>query len=170
MRLQWVNSAGGPLICASPANGKMWRGTRGSSIDGTESDYFRACEQMDYINVIPCGASEVLVLGDEPLQSAFVLKDDSVIVVRWVSCLSNEHAASAIARLPSVAPVVEESKKFRLDESGLIMFDASLDRVDPLACANVDLQPGMFTVRTEAYEREGVCEFLIHRLIRDQFL
>lgn len=167
MNLQWVNSAGGPLVCASPAAGKMWRGTRGSSVGGVESDYERACDQTDYISVILCGSAQVLVLGDEPLLSAFALRDEGVIVVRWVSCVSNEHAANAIVQLPLVLPAVEEPKKIQLDDSGLIMFDAASDSVDPSSRARVNVKPGVFTVTTEKYKSEGACEFLVHRLLRD---
>ncbi len=168
MNLKWINSAGGPLMCASPAVGRMWRGTHGSSVGGAESDYERACDQVDYVSAIACGSAQVLVLGDEPLQSAFVVKSEGVLVVRWVSCVSSERAASAIAQLPSALPVIEEPTKFRLDDRGLIMFDPALDSIDPAVCASVDLKPGVFTVTTEKYKSEGAYEFLVHRLLRDQ--
>lgn len=168
MNLHWVNSAGGPLVCASPAVGRAWRGTRASSVGGGQSDYERACDQVDYVSVIACGPAQVLVLGDEPLQSTFVVKDEGVLVVRWVSCVSSERAASAIAQLPSALPTIEEPTKFRLDDRGLIMFDAALDGIDPAVCASVDLKPGVFMVTTEKYKSEGAYEFLVHRLLRDQ--
>jgi len=168
MNLQWINSAGGPLVCASPAAGREWRGTQGSSIGVARSDYERACDEMDYVGAIAGGSSQVLVLGDEPLQSAFVVKDEGVLVVRWVSCVSSERAASAIAQLPSALPSIEVPIKFRLEDRGLIMFDAALDSIDPAACAGVDLKPGVFTVTTEKYKSEGAYEFLVHRLLRDR--
>ncbi|MES2952854.1 MAG: Imm21 family immunity protein [Pseudomonadota bacterium] len=168
MKLEWINSAGGPLICASPAAGRIWGGTRGSSVGGAESDYDRACDQVSYVSAIACGSAQVVVLGDEPLQSAFVVKSDSVLVVRWVSCVSSERAASAIAQLPSALPAIEEPTKFRLDDRGLIMFDSAVASIDPAVCSKVDLRPGVFTVTTEKYKSEGVHEFLVHRFIRDR--
>ena len=168
MKLKWINSTGGPLVCASSVAGGIWRGTRGSSIGGPESDYERACDQVDFVSVIACGSAQVVVLGDEPLQSAFVVKSEGVIVVRWVSCVSSAHAASAIAKLPSVLPAIEEPTKFRLDDRGLIMFDAAADCIDPAVVSNVDVKPGMFTATTEKYKSEGCYEFLVHRFIRDQ--
>lgn len=168
MNLRWFNSAGGPLVCASPAAGKAWRGTQGSSVGEARSDYERACDQLDYVGAIACGPSQVLVLGDEPLQSAFVVKDEGVLVLRWVSCVSSECAANAIAQLPSALPSIEEPTKFYLDDRGLIMFDAALGSIDPAACAGVDLKPGVFTVTTEKYKSEEAYEFLVHRLLRDR--
>ena len=168
MNLDWVVSAGAPLLCAPPTAVRMWRGTRGNSVGGVEADYDRACKQSDYVGVIPCGPSHVLVLGDEPLQSTFVLKADQVLVVRWVSCLSTEHAVDAIDVLPSVLPALGEPTKFRLDESGLIMFDAALFDVDPSSCARVELRPGVLLVTTERYQRQGAFEFLVHRFLYER--
>jgi hypothetical protein len=168
MSLHWVNSAGGPLICASPAAARAWRGTRASSVGGGQSDYERACDQVDYVSVIACGPARVLVLGDEPLQSTFVVKAEGALVVRWVSCLSSERAASAITQMPSVLPTTEEPTKFRLEDRGLIMFDSALDSIDPAVCTRVDLRPGVFTVTTEKYKSEGDYEFLVHRILRAQ--
>jgi hypothetical protein len=168
MNLQWIHSAGGPLICASPAAGKLWKGTQGSSIKAVQSDYERACDQVDYVSVISCGSLQVLIFGDEPLQSAFVVKDEGVFVVRWVSCVSNESAASAIAQLPTRLPVIEEPTNFHLDDRGLIMFDASACGLEPIAFVNVDLKPGSFTVTTEKYKSEGAYEFIVHRLLRNR--
>jgi hypothetical protein len=96
-----------------------------------------------------------------------LLKDEDLIVVRWVSCVSAEHAANAIAQLPAVLPAIEESTKFGLDDSDLIMFDAALDNVDPFTCQRVELEPGVYTVTAEKFKSEGIFEFLIHRLLRD---
>jgi hypothetical protein len=166
MNLQWINSAGGPLLCASHAVGKAWRGMRGSSVGEVRSDYERACDQMDYVGAVACGSSQVLVLGDEPLQSTFIVKDGCVLVVRWVACESSERAVSAIAQLPSILPTIEDPKSFRLDDFGLIMFDSALDGGNSSTHASVDLQPGVYAVTTELYKSERVYEFLVHRFLR----
>ena len=166
MNLQWINSAGGPLVCASPATGRIWRGVHGSSVKSLETDYERACGQMDYVGIIPCGPSQVLILGDEPLQSAFAGTDEGVIIVRWVSCTSNEHATEAIAQLPVKLPTIEEPKTFYLNDSGLLMFDAALSSIDT-AITKTEINPGIFKVTAEIYKKAGVYEFLVHRLLRD---
>src|SRR5262249_15755840 len=154
MNLRWINSAGGPLVCVSPSAGRKWRGTQGSSVGESRSDYERACNQLDYAGAIACGSSQALVLGDESLQSAFVVKDEVVVVGRWVCWVSSEGAASAIAQLPSVLPSIEGPSKFRLDDRGLIMFDAALSSIDPASYTALDLKPGGFTVTTEKYKSD----------------
>jgi hypothetical protein len=136
-------------------------------VGAVETDYDRACDQTDYVGIISCGSSKVLVLGDEPMRSAFFVKEKGLIIVRWVSCISAEHAANAITQLPAVLPAIEASTKIVLDDSDLIMFDAALESVDPFACQRVELEPGVFTVTAEKYKSEGIFEFLIHRLLRD---
>lgn len=165
MNINWINTGGGPLICCGPSVARKWLGTRASSIGGPLTDYERACEQLDYVSVIPCDSSQVLVLGDEPLQSMFLLSGDRLIIIRWVSCLSKEHAATAIALLPSELPIVDKPAKFRLDETGLIMFDAAREGFDPSLCAQVEMQSCEFAVTSERYKSEGVYEFLIHRFV-----
>jgi hypothetical protein len=168
MNLQWISSTGGPLVNASPQATKAWRGTKGSSVNEARGDYERACDQQDYISILPGDSSQVLIFGDEPLPSAFVVKSDSIIVVRWVACISSECAANAIAQLPSVLPALDEPIRFRIDDRKLIMFDSALDSIDPVFHPSVEINPGLFTVTTEKYEREGLYEFMIHRILRAQ--
>lgn len=167
MYLTWVNTKGGPLVCASLVAAKSWRGTHASSIGGAISDYERACDQTNYVGAIACASSQVLVLGDEPFQSAFVMKDECVLVVRWVSCISRERAEDAIAQLPSELPFIEKPTKFILDNVGLVLFDAALDGIDPAICARISMEPGSFSVTTQKYNSDRVYEFIVHRLIRD---
>lgn len=168
MNLRWINSAGGPLVCASPALAKSWRGAQESSIGEERSDYERACDQFDYIDTIACGSAMVLVLGDEPLQSSFLVKDEDVLIVRWVYCESDICANSVLAEIPLLLPNLEQPKKFCLDDQELVMFDAVMDTIDIAACVNVSLKPGVFSVTTEMYKSAEEYAFLVHRLLRDQ--
>jgi len=47
-------------------------GNFGSSTAAEQTDYVRACNVVDYVGIIDCGASHVIILGDEPLQSKFI--------------------------------------------------------------------------------------------------
>lgn len=166
MNLNWVNSQGGPLICAVPSAGANWRGTNGSSIGDARTDYARACDVFDYLGVIPCGSLEVLVLGDEPLQSAFTVTGDEVAIVRWVSCMSNERAAEVIDSLPSQLLVIGEAVQFSVHEPHLFLFDAALDKPSVVESHCVAVEPGRYTVTTESHKRDQEFEFLVHRFKR----
>jgi hypothetical protein len=163
LNLNWVNSEGGPLICAAPSAGASWRGNNASSTGDTTTDYARACDVLDYLGVIPCGPWEVLVLGDEPLQSAFTVTDGEVVIVRWVSCVSNERAAEVIAALPSQLPVIGEAVQLSVHEPHLFLFDAALDKPSVIEPHCVAVEPGRYTVTTESHKSDQEFEFLVHR-------
>lgn len=165
MAAKWICSGGGPLLCASPMVMRKWRGTQGSSVGQLESDYDRACGQADYASAISCGQSQVLVLGDEPLQSAFIVYPTGLVVIRWVSCISLESAEHAISLLPAKLPEIEEAIHFLLEEDRVEMFDAAWDGKDVVESLSVSLSVGQFAITTELYKADGLFEFLVHRFI-----
>jgi hypothetical protein len=166
LSLNWVNSEGGPLICVTPSASANWRGTNASSMGDARTDYVRACDVLDYLGVIPCGLAEVLVLGDAPLQSAFAVTDGDVVIVRWVSCMSNERAAEVIASLPSQLPVIGESVQFSVHEPCLFLFNAALDKPSVTESHHIAIESGRYTVTTESHKIDQEFEFLVHRFKR----
>ncbi|KAA3654431.1 MAG: hypothetical protein DWQ11_04535 [Proteobacteria bacterium] len=164
MKLDWINSAGGPLVCASYVTAEAWQGVAGSSIGDVRSDYDRACEQFDYVGVVRCDSSEVLILGDEPMQSAFFLSSEKVFIARWVACESKEAAAIALATLPANLPSIEEATLFRLDSLGLVMFDAAEYTTSSACSSHINLPPGTYAVSTKEYKHQGRFHFLVHEL------
>lgn len=167
MKGDWISSDGGPLICATPSALSEWRGVSGSSSGSARTDYERACDESEYLGVIPCGSHKVLVLGDEPLQSTFARTADGVVIVRWVSCLSGDRADKEIASLPSRLLVLGEPQQLLVNEPRLCLFDAALvggHSVEPASCT--DIEPGHYEITTEQHKREQEFDFLIHRFRR----
>lgn len=164
MKMTWVVTSGGPLICATPAALSAWRGVAGSSTGDVQTDYERACAQLEYLSLIPCGTSEVLILGDEPMQSTFARHVDGFVIARWASCLSAERAEQAVSMLPSVLPEQEATRLMQLDGARLCMFDSALDSDQAMLEAScLDIVPGQYEITTERYSREEDFDFLIHR-------
>lgn len=163
-----MDSGGGPLICATPSAREEWRGVNGSSVAGVATDYARACAELDYVGVIPCRSQEVLVLGDEPLQSTFARMGDDLIIARWVSCSSHERAAGVLASMPFRLPVISGVYQFLVEGPCLCIFDAAHDRHSMLASGSTisHVVPGRYEVTTESYKQDQEFEFLIHRLRR----
>jgi len=163
----WINSRGGPLICATSQAGGEWRGVGGTSTKAAKTDYERASDVLDYLGVIPCSSSDVLVLGDEPMQSAFATVEQGLVIVRWVSCVSRARAEELIGNLPLQLPFIEDSINFTVREPNLYLFDSALDR--PLVVGSgvcrIDMTPGRYAVTVERYEREHEFEFLVHRFL-----
>jgi Immunity protein 21 len=164
MNTNWIYSAGGPLICAAYPIGLMWSGTRPNSTGEGPSDYDRACEVMDYVGIVPCASSQVLVLGDEPLQSAFVREAAGLAIVRWVACASASAAELALATIPAALPQIEEPKSIMVEAERLVLFDSACSLADVPQLLEAQITPGLYEVSTQRYASPGVFEFLIHRL------
>lgn len=166
MTTTWIDTAGGPLICAAYPVGLNWNGTQASSTGDTRSDYDRACEVMDYVGVVPCASSRVLVFGDEPLQTTVLSLNEGIAVVRWVSCVSESEAQAALVAIPTTLPQLEPPKSILIEAQRLVFFDAaySLDAAPHLL--EVALPPGLYEISTEKYASPGVFEFLVHRMVR----
>lgn len=164
MKIVWVNTSGGPLICATLTALSRWRGAVGGCADGGRTDYERACDQPDYLSTISCGTDQVLVLGDEPLQSAFARTGDGLVIVRWVSCVSADRAEQVIELLPSVLPEQEAAQLVQLNDSRLCLVDAALDGAHAMTKAScIDIEPGYYEVTTERHVSKQEFDFLVHR-------
>jgi hypothetical protein len=102
--LQWIESAGGPLLFASRAVIESWHGIRASA--GSVTDYERTCAVTEEIGVIQIGSAQALVLGDEPDRCALVSRSPTyILMVRWRWAESEESLLAAldlerIERLP----------------------------------------------------------------------
>jgi immunity protein 21 of polymorphic toxin system len=136
-------------------------------VPGTQTDYDRACATIDYVSVIPCGGSNVLVLGDEPLQSSFIqTRGGCVIVARWVYAQAGQDVNSILA---SSLGASESSDRvyFKVQKGELILFDSALSGSSVLAeSSNIFLHPGLYQVTTEPLELKQVYSFLLHRFVK----
>ncbi|MBB3641162.1 Imm21 family immunity protein [Variovorax atrisoli] len=166
MTINWTRTDGGPFICASPQVGKLWRGVCGTSIGAVETDYERACAEGDYLGIVACGASQVLVLGDEPAQSAFLSTSTGLVIARWIHCESADTARSALEKIPADLPSLQSPVRLRLDEPELWLFDAAADSVNESTGVAAHMPAGMFDITVERYVQGRVFEFWLHRLIR----
>ena len=163
---KWIYTDGAPFICADPATRKQWRGIQGSSTGRDESDYERACNEPAYLGWIACSPSQVLVLGDEPAQAAFLVTPSGPAIARWIACESMRLADSVLAKIPSDLPHLQPAVRFTVSHPELWMFDASADgTVDTSISAAVNIEPGVFNVTTERLQNGRSFDFLIHRFV-----
>lgn len=165
MKINWINSGGGPILCASRSVALQWRGTEGSSIGSVESDYERACGTSHYLESIACGTGEVLVLGDEPMQSAFFQSSGGLLIVRWLSCASHSLAIDALKALPDSLPHIEPLVSFDVADTELFMFDSALAGSPERDSISAGTPSGRVNITTERYEASGRFDFVVHRFI-----
>lgn len=162
----WIASRGGPLLCAAGDAARSWRGARASSIGRRETDYERACAVPGYVGVLAAGASEGLVLGDEPSQSTFLTIDGQWSIARWIACASPDDARRVLAGVPGTLPELEPARVVRFDGDSLHLFDSALPLEDAGAPLVASIQPGRYSVSTQRLAEPDRFEFLIHRLRR----
>ncbi|HSI20135.1 MAG TPA: Imm21 family immunity protein [Verrucomicrobiae bacterium] len=166
MKTKWIESRGGPLLCADVVVAPYWKGRDASSIGASENDYIRACEQTDFLSKIPCADASVLVLGDEPMQSTFVERNGQIVIVRWIACKSYEEADSAIAALPSSLSSIEDEISYSITGGSIFMFDSAAILSEADLTTSISCSSGLYKVTTERYIDKGTFDFLVHRFQR----
>ncbi|MET7893505.1 Imm21 family immunity protein [Streptomyces mirabilis] len=157
MSLTWLETEGGPFIVVPRSALAHW--------SGTEGDYDRACEVMDLVGVLalPDGA-EALVLGDEPLSTAYL--PEYQVLVRWCYVESEEGVADFIR---VGLPTAEWAEGPELSTTGeLVMFDAAYfgTEVGTLTDSTVlELGAGRYRVDSASIEPDHLTSFRVHRFV-----
>ena len=160
--IDWIDTNGPPL-CGTTDIAGSWRGTDGTSVGQEKSDYARACAVDAYLGKIVCGSGEVLLLGDEPLRSAFYLASQTLIIARWWSCESADRANRALREIPPQLPSIDDGVRFTALTSALVMFDAARQGSEPGNLRRATIAPGAYSVSSENYEVLGTFKFIVHR-------
>jgi hypothetical protein len=81
---EWIESGGGPLLFAPQSVLVDWHGNRLPKDRVGLTDYARACAIKDEIGVIAIGASQGLVLGDEPDRTSLIVYSSfDLMICRW---------------------------------------------------------------------------------------
>ena len=160
--MRWISSAGGPLVLIPKVLRSRWRGTSGVS-----SDYEVACGVEGYVGVIEKAGSQVLVLGDEPLQTTVASVNGKPCLVRWVYAPSLDAAESSVAAMEPVhlgAPV--ESVAIRITNSSLVLMDAGAPGEHPGDTLELTLDPGSYRIQVHEFTPTPDSKFLVHAFER----
>lgn len=165
--VEWIESAGGPLLFAPQSSLGDWYGADGSRVSSTQSDYARACSIEDEIAVIPVGTRSALVLGDEPDRTALipVQARSEVLLVRWRWAASEE---SLLSRL--LAEYVAEGLSFvsagQLPTSAgeYVLFDSACGGAHLDRYLSVSLCAGGYLIATASFKPDRETFALVHRL------
>jgi Immunity protein 21 len=166
--MQWISTAGGPLICGEPSTVVDWLGVIGLSSSRAgqcETDYELACSVSDYLGLIPCGTGHALVLGDEPMQAAFFITHRGEhAIARWISAPS-KYKAELLLNSQQLYSELMKQVNFVVKNDCLIMFDAGSPAKSALASSpKITIKSGEYKITTEKIEhKEDKCKFIIHR-------
>jgi hypothetical protein len=149
-----------------------WSPSEIRTLDGSDSDYARACGIDDYLGSLKVGHGEALILGDEPMQTAFVPNAEGGIFVRWICAESEDDVRRTLGAIPESA---WESTPHRIEvaREGLIVFDSAYpgdalpppaDDVVPASWIRIELPPGTYRVDTADHEPDDSTRLILHRL------
>jgi len=171
-RLTWINSVGGPLILIEKRLVLAWHGNsvpaeaNSPSNNVYQTDYDRACAVHDYLGVIPVAHGEALVLGDEPMQTAWIaLSEQEGLLVRWQWATDESSVVKALRGLAAQSWETEDFV-FSTETSDLMIFDAAFagDEID--TNRPVTLSPGVHSLDTGYCRPDDETSLILHRLRR----
>jgi hypothetical protein len=156
--MHWIASAGGPLVLIPTVLRSRWKGTR-----GVPSDYDVACGVEGYVGVIEKDGGQILVLGDEPLQTGVARMNGRMCLVRWVYAPSPGDAeASVAAMVPASLRGPLESVALRIVRSPLVLMDAGAPGDQPGDTLELALDPGLYNVHVYEFAPAQDTKFLVH--------
>ncbi|MBW5254631.1 hypothetical protein JGS39_37705 [Streptomyces sp. P01-B04] len=157
MSLTWLDTEGGPFIVVPRTALPYW--------SGTEGDYDRACEVTYFVGALELSdGSEALVLGDEPLSTAYF--PEHRVLVRRHYAESGEGVTDIVR---AGLPTAEWTEGPVLSTTGeLVMIDAAYfgTEVGTLTgSATLDLAAGRYRVDSASIEPNNLTSFRVHRFV-----
>lgn len=165
-RLNWIDSAGGPLIVMERKSVHNWLGSSGTRVNVEENitDYDRACNVDDYVGVIIVGQEQALVLNDEPMQTVWWKNEDNHegLLVRWQWAGSEDDVIHSLEKLDNI--IWENTGlKINFSEGNLIMFDSACryDEID--LSSSIKVQSGTHHILTAFWQPNESISLVLHR-------
>jgi hypothetical protein len=177
--LNWIESAGGPLILLPLPDLLLWEGIRppsgGRTVEANfrwkdkndpATDYDRACDIRDLLGIVHMGQVEALVLGDEPLATAWLPDKgrSGGVVVRWRYAESDQSVASRQAEILA-QEAAEPAVTLHVPSSPLLMFDSAVagSDLEMTQALRIELQPGTYRVSSAEFNPDENTSLLLHR-------
>ncbi len=157
--MQWISSSGGPLVLMPRAAMSEWKGALG---DG--SDYDLACSVEDYAGIIRWKSIDVLVLGDEPLQTAAQVTADQLILVRWMYAPDEESILECLDPDKWGAPV--ETLRWAVQEADCVLFDAGVEGASVQDKIEISMDTGAYRIATHVVKSLPDVGAVIHAITR----
>jgi len=186
--LRWLESNGGPLLLVPGEHLPSWEGTeppsdgrqidaqfRWNGQDAPATDYDRACDVQGYLGLLDIGAGQGIVLGDEPLGTAWQASavagesDDATsgILIRWVYATSEAEVMEALTHVPETA-WRDDGLLLSVGREPLYLLDAAYagSELEGDNHLTIELLPGRYSMATAEYEPDSHTSLLLHRLTR----
>ena len=167
--MDWVRSAGGPLICVETNKKGLWGGTSRLTTASpyAKTDYDRACRLPNYTSVVPLATGCALVLaGAGPADTSVWRAVSGITLIVQVLCSEadvNEKAYLASLNetlfLDAIACV-----EFPVESEELVLFDSS-EPGDDIRDKSISfrISPGTYRILTQKFDPSPDTCFLLHK-------
>ncbi len=162
--LEWIESSGGPLLLLSEDLLPAWQGADGPF--GKTTDFERACSTREPIERIRVGSGMGLVLGDEPIATAWMPDAGGAggVLVR-LSSLADQGVAEQALRQGAKGGSPKGSRVVLSVRAPLVLFDAAHAGTDlPSHTLRITLPPAEYEVDTLTLQPDANTTLLLHRL------
>lgn len=176
--LQWIDSAGGPLLLLSSEHFSEWRGVF-TEFDSygydwpypdppppQATDYDRACAITGYVGLVDVGEAQGVVLGDEPMSTAWwPLSGEAGILIRWKYA---DESANLLQRLLPIDEGAWEPSDVSVACSGqsLYLFDSSAAGEQETERLTITFAAGEYAVDTGFLQPDPHTQMVVHRVRR----
>ncbi|HJR40606.1 MAG TPA: Imm21 family immunity protein [Gemmatimonadaceae bacterium] len=162
--LDWLESNGGPLLLLSEELLPSWQGADGPMSGST--DYERACATRQPLERIRVGSGTGLVLGDEPISTAWMPDASGAggVLVR-LSAAGDQGVAERAIRQGTAAASPRGSSLVMSVRGPMVLFDAAHPGTDlPPRALRIELPAGEYEVDTLSLQPDPDTTLLLHRL------
>lgn len=153
---KWLSSSGGPLIVMDESRANLWGG-----FEGQPSDYEIACQSGNYAEKLIMHNAEILVLGDEPLQTSIAKSENLILILRWKWAEDKADIYEAINEIDLDLISSIESIDIQWGETRLVVFDAA-DTFNSADCLKFQTHSTANNIITFIYEPTAETSVLIH--------
>jgi hypothetical protein len=182
--LKWISKYGGPLLLLSsellpfwegsavPSNGRVVEARFRWAGPGTlATDYDKACDVADdYIGLIEINTGKGLVLGDEPLLTAWYPDKNSKragAFIRWMHADDEQSVLRALDQALSAHDIWQtEDFTFPVGNHPLCLFGATFagSELEPDDCLTIELDAGIYSIATAIYKPDTRTAVVLHHL------
>lgn len=135
-----------------------WKGTLG---DG--SNYDLACSVDDYAGVVRWQSTEVLILGDEPLQTSARASAEQLILIRWMYAPDEASILKCLDPGTWGAPV--ETLRWIVRGGDYILFDSGAEGASVQDQIEFALEVGAYRVSTHVVKPLREVGAVIHSIV-----
>jgi Immunity protein 21 len=157
--LHWIRSAGGPLVLLQESTLPLWQGVWGT-------DYEDAGAIRGYTGILRRGGKDVLVLADEPLETAHYGVENDQFLIQWSYAPDAESVASVLHPMLETACENLAHAELCITDPRQIVMDAGAPGLNPPDQIVLRLTPGSYVVKTFAYRPATDIELIVHQLMR----